>query len=77
MASIDPATPVDPIFPARPSETLDKWLAGLSHDIGEWQRRRRYRSDLRRLLRVGPHMIADIGLTLEQARREIAKPVWR
>ena len=42
----------------------------------EWRRRRRYREDLDRLLRTGPHLIADIGLTVEAARREIAKPFW-
>ena len=43
----------------------------------EWQRRRRYRLDLKRLLSVGPHMIEDIGLSLEDACREIAKPFWQ
>lgn len=42
-----------------------------------WRRRRCCRRDLRRLLRVGPHMIKDIGLTLEEASREVAKPFWR
>ena len=42
-----------------------------------WRRRRDYRRDVKRLLRVGPHMIEDIGLTLEQASREIVKPYWR
>jgi uncharacterized protein YjiS (DUF1127 family) len=41
------------------------------------ERRLRYRRDLQRLLALGPHMIADIGLTLEEARREVAKPFWR
>ena len=43
----------------------------------EWQRRRIYRSDLNRLLSVGEYMIRDIGLTLDDARREIQKPLWR
>jgi len=42
-----------------------------------WRRRRRYRAELARLLKVGPHMIDDIGLGLEEARREAAKPFWR
>ena len=42
----------------------------------EWRRRRRYRTDLKRLLLVGPYMIVDIGLTFEEAREEIAKPFW-
>ncbi|MGE0163955.1 MAG: DUF1127 domain-containing protein [Dongiaceae bacterium] len=40
-------------------------------------RRLRYRRDLRRRLAIGPHMIADIGLTPEEAQREAAKPFWR
>jgi uncharacterized protein YjiS (DUF1127 family) len=43
----------------------------------EWQRRRIYRSDLNRLLGVGEYIIRDIGLTLDDARREIQKPLWR
>ena len=43
----------------------------------EWRRRRSYRSDLDRLLGVGEYMIRDIGLTLDDARREIQKPSWR
>jgi len=39
--------------------------------------RYRYRHELRRLLRVGPHMIADIGLSRGQARNEADKPFWR
>jgi uncharacterized protein YjiS (DUF1127 family) len=42
-----------------------------------WQRRRSYRSNLKCLLKTGPHMIDDIGLTLEEARREFSKPFWR
>lgn len=42
-----------------------------------WQARRHYRRELARLLIVGPHMIADIGLTTDNARDEIARPFWR
>lgn len=42
-----------------------------------WRRRRDYRRDVKRLLRVGPHMIEDIGLTLEEASREAVRPFWR
>ena len=42
-----------------------------------WRTRRRFRRELRRLLQVGPHMLADIGLTLEEAQRESIKPFWR
>jgi uncharacterized protein YjiS (DUF1127 family) len=49
----------------------------LSHILGTWRVRRRYRQELRRLMKVGPHMIADIGLKLEDARMETAKPFWQ
>jgi uncharacterized protein YjiS (DUF1127 family) len=39
--------------------------------------RHRYRQELRRLLRVGPHMIADVGLTQAQAGREAKKSFWQ
>jgi uncharacterized protein YjiS (DUF1127 family) len=42
-----------------------------------WHVRRHYRRELQRLLAVGPHMIADIGLTLDNAREEMARPFWR
>ena len=41
-----------------------------------WRARRHYRRELARLLIVGPHMIADIGLTADNAREEIARPFW-
>ena len=52
-------------------------LARLSATLGEWQTRRRYRRDLERLLRVGPHLIEDVGLTLQEASREIEKLFWQ
>jgi uncharacterized protein YjiS (DUF1127 family) len=42
-----------------------------------WRARWHYRRELRRLLAVGPHMIADIGLTLEQTREEMVRPFWQ
>ena len=45
--------------------------------LREWLNRRHYRRGLARLMRVGPHMIDDVGLTLEQVRQEIAKPFWQ
>jgi uncharacterized protein YjiS (DUF1127 family) len=50
----------------RPAEILSVWRA-------RWH----FRRELRRLLSVGPHMIADIGLTLEQTREEMARPFWQ
>jgi uncharacterized protein YjiS (DUF1127 family) len=45
--------------------------------LAEWQRRRLYRRDLRRLLCVGAYMIDDIGLTLGDAQRESVKSFWQ
>jgi uncharacterized protein YjiS (DUF1127 family) len=45
--------------------------------LSVWRARRHYRRELRRLLDVGPHMIADVGLTLDQARDEMTQPFWR
>jgi len=42
----------------------------------EWQKRRKYRADLRRLLATGPHLIPDVGLKTEEAIREASKPFW-
>jgi uncharacterized protein YjiS (DUF1127 family) len=43
----------------------------------EWRRRHHYRADLKRLLKVGPYMIDDIGLAYEEALRESAKAFWK
>lgn len=48
----------------------------LDAGLMELQRRRRRRSELRRLLRVGPHMVADVGLDYEAALAESRKPLW-
>ena len=45
--------------------------------LSVWRARRHCRRELRRLLDVGPHMIADVGLTLDQARDEVTQPFWR
>ena len=42
-----------------------------------WRDRWRYRQELGRLLRVGRHMINDIGLTLAEAQAERDRPFWR
>ena len=42
-----------------------------------WWARRRSRAELRRLLRVGAYLVADIGLPLAGARAEADKPFWR
>lgn len=57
--------------------TEDVWREGPMKVFAIWQARRHYRRELARLLIVGPHMIADIGLTADNARQEIARPFWR
>jgi uncharacterized protein YjiS (DUF1127 family) len=42
-----------------------------------WRHRARYRRELVRLRRSGPHLIEDIGLLKDEADREAAKPFWR
>jgi uncharacterized protein YjiS (DUF1127 family) len=42
-----------------------------------WRERRHFRKELSRLLGVAPHMIGDIGLTVEVAAAEVARPFWR
>lgn len=42
----------------------------------EWRARRNYRKELRRLLSVGPHLLADVRLTVDEALEEISRPFW-
>jgi uncharacterized protein YjiS (DUF1127 family) len=51
--------------------------AGPLRVLDGWRARWHYRRELRRLLAVAPHMITDIGLTLDQAQREMVMPFWR
>lgn len=60
--------------PRARAKILNLWI--FKATWAEWRRRRRYRADLKRLLRVGPYMVDDIGLTMKEAQREIAKPFW-
>jgi uncharacterized protein YjiS (DUF1127 family) len=41
--------------------------------IGRWRRIRRERQQL---LELSDHMLADVGLTREEARSEAARPFW-
>ena len=40
-------------------------------------RRHRYRAGLRAMLRMGPHLIADSGMTMEVAEQEANAPFWQ
>ena len=68
----------------RPSPSALIALRGLSSPLADslailagWQRRRRYRRELARLIGTGPHLIENIGLLRAHAEREAAKPFWR
>ncbi|MEM7225945.1 MAG: DUF1127 domain-containing protein [Pseudomonadota bacterium] len=56
-------------------------LAGLAAALGAqvalWRERAAFRRELRRLTKVGDHILRDIGLTREQAIQEAAKPFWQ
>jgi uncharacterized protein YjiS (DUF1127 family) len=52
-------------------------LAEIGAVFGAWRRRYRYRRELERVMRSGPHLIADVGLSRAHAEREVAKPFWR
>jgi uncharacterized protein YjiS (DUF1127 family) len=55
------------------------WGAGLAHEWRRW-RLRSARHGQRRALRDladDPHLLADIGVTREQALEEADKPFWR
>ncbi len=58
----------------RPVATL---LRKIDAALAELQRRRQRRADLRRLLRVGPHMVADVGMDDAAALAESRKPLWQ
>jgi uncharacterized protein YjiS (DUF1127 family) len=45
--------------------------------LSAWRAHHHFRSELRRLAALGPHMIADIGLTPDQVSDEVARPFWR
>ncbi len=52
-------------------------LQTLASTIRTWRERRHYRQDLNRLLNVGDYMIDDIGLPLDQAKKEAKKTFWK
>lgn len=59
-----------------PGLALIQTAAAGREKLVEWKRRLHYRNELKRLMRVGPHMIKDVGLTLEEAYHETNKPFW-
>jgi uncharacterized protein YjiS (DUF1127 family) len=64
-----------------PGQTLRDVLADLGRQgplglFRLWRERWCYRRDLARLVIVGPYMINDIGLTLDQALAQVDRPFW-
>ena len=59
-----------------PAGTVDR-IGQIQTLLAEWMRRHCFSRDLKRLLKVGPYMIADIGLTPEGAMIESKKPFWQ
>jgi uncharacterized protein YjiS (DUF1127 family) len=59
------------------AQSLVRVLAKVGAALALWRRRSRYRRDLARLRRSGPHLIEDIGLLREHVDREAAKPFWQ
>ena len=43
----------------------------------EWRQRRRYRAELCRLLAMGPELMADLGMTVEEAEMAAGLPFWK
>ena len=51
-------------------------LTTLRSIIATWRERIRFRWQLRQMSKDNPHLIDDIGLTIQQVEGEIAKPFW-
>lgn len=54
--------------------TARAWLCAATRRLRLWHRRARER---RELLRLDSRLCRDIGLTVDEVRREAAKPFWR
>ncbi len=78
---IDDASPLRLIQPADPlpqthHESSAQGIGAPQRGFRGWVARRRLRQALRDLA-DDKHLLADIGLTPEEAREEAAKPFWR
>jgi uncharacterized protein YjiS (DUF1127 family) len=67
--------------PARPAFRLQQTNWGACPTVAwrvlrRWAARRRQRAALREVAN-DPHLLNDIGVTLQQALHEAAKPFWR
>ncbi|RVD61619.1 hypothetical protein EN828_18720 [Mesorhizobium sp. M2D.F.Ca.ET.185.01.1.1] len=61
----------------RADANLAEHRPGLFDLLSAWEERARFRHELAIRARETPHLIGDIGLTMDQVRDELAKPLWR
>jgi uncharacterized protein YjiS (DUF1127 family) len=61
----------------RADANLAEHRPGLFGLLSAWGERARFRHELAIRARETPHLIGDIGLTMDQVRDELAKPLWR
>ncbi|MFC3324844.1 DUF1127 domain-containing protein [Mesorhizobium cantuariense] len=69
-----PETAVEPA--SRRHLTALRSIIAIWHDR-TWRERIRFRWQLRQMSKDNPHLIDDIGLTIQQVEGEIAKPFWQ
>ena len=74
-------TAIPLVHPNKPSPSIVRpragaWLAGLILTLARWLARRHQRRALADLAE-DKQLLADIGLTREQALHEAGKPFWR
>ena len=62
--------PADPVYPG------DEFVRQVLGSLKQWILRAAERRALRELAQSG-HLLDDIGLSREQALREVSKPFWR
>ena len=53
------------------------WRENVRLVLTVWRARQRRRRELCRLLNMGPEVIADIGMTMEEAEAEAGLPFWK
>jgi uncharacterized protein YjiS (DUF1127 family) len=62
---------------ARLSEKNSSLSAAIPQTVSLWLDRRRRRRELQDLAERNDRLLADVGLTREEALREASKPFWR
>ncbi|HEX9858654.1 MAG TPA: DUF1127 domain-containing protein [Paracoccaceae bacterium] len=74
MAQILMNAPLIDLIPNRPLPPLSRLAFGLAHAVLTWETRRQGRLALARL---EPHLLRDVGITVQEASIEAEKPFWR